>query len=107
MLQKFILSLLVQAVQNPQVRAFALDLAMKLAAQLKDDLLPKLVALLPMFGAGLIKEVFDRAPDLPNIDDLDDVARGIATKILDSDPDLGPLSDIVDISEILRGYLNR
>lgn len=109
MLQKFVLNLLIEALKSPEVREFAADVAVKLADQLKDDLLPdlveKVVAVLPLLGAGLIKDVFDRAPNLPDIADIDNAARDVARKILDSDPDLPVLSDIVDISEILRRWL--
>lgn len=117
MLQKWLIGLLVAAAQNPEVQKFFYDLALRLARQLKEELLDdlrngveegllsKLTALLPAFGSGLIKEVFNRAPNLPDIGELDDVAKGVAKSILDADPDLPIVSEFVDLSEILKKFL--
>lgn len=101
MFQAFILKLLVEAVKNPEIRGFAMDLVERLV----QSLLPKLVALFPVFGGSLLKQAFELVPNLPDIGELDDAARGVAQKILESDPDIPGLSDIVDLSELLRGFL--
>lgn len=109
MLQSFLLKLLVEAAKNDAIRAFAFDLATKLALRLKDDLLPDLleaiVPLIPKFIDAGLKQVFELLPDLPNIDDGVDLAKGVAEKVIATDPDIPGLSEIVDLSELLRGFL--
>jgi len=110
-LQKFILSLLVEASKNEDIRAFVSDLIDQLGDKVKDDLLPellpKLVALLPVFGDALIRQAFELMPGVENIGSGVDVVKGVAEKILESDPDLGPLSDIFDVSEFIRNTFLR
>ncbi|BCI54929.1 hypothetical protein NIIDNTM18_42070 [Mycolicibacterium litorale] len=109
MLQSILLKLLIEAVKNEEIRAFAFDLATKLALRLKDDLLPDLleavVPLIPKFIDAGLKQVVELFPDMPNIPESVDLAKGVAEKVIATDPDIPGLSDIVDLSEILRGFL--
>jgi hypothetical protein len=99
----FLLKLLVAAVQNPEIRAFLLEMVEKLA----DKLLPQIVATFPTFVAAAVKVFADKVPNLTAIpDNVAELALDTAKHILDSDPDLPGISNIVDLSELARKWLN-
>lgn len=112
MIEKLLLNLLVGATQNPQIRAFVIELvkeaagtiADKLTPDLVGELLPKLSALLPVFGGGVVTEVLKRL-GVDNLE-LGQVTQDVAKNILDSDPDIPILSDILDLSEIMRKFFS-
>lgn len=106
-MQAFILKLLVAAVQNPDIRAFLLEVVDRLAT----TLLPKLAAVIPAaVGAG-IKGLGNLFPDV-HIPDLHDIQEGIRNDInaaLPEDIDIPILSDAfekvtgIDLTDILTG----
>lgn len=103
MLQNFILKLLLEALKNPEVQAFARDLVVKVT---KEHLLPAIVSTFPAFGASLLKSAFEKLPnvaDLPG--DVAELATDSVKQILESDPDIPGLSDVIDLSELARRWL--
>ena len=108
MLQKFILNLLVEASKNEEIRKFVADQIARLAHTLKADLLPDILGTFPAFGAGLLKTVFDRLPNVAELPgDVAEIAADTVKHILDSDPDIPGLSDIIDLSELAQKWLGR
>lgn len=108
MLEKFVLSVLVAASKNPDVRDFVADQVERLVDKLKADLLPDIVGTFPGFGAGLLKAVFEKLPnvaDLPG--DVADLAGEAVQQLLNSDPDIPGLSSIIDLSGLARVWLGR
>lgn len=103
MLQKFAIDLLIAAAKDPEIRQLFKEGKDELLA----ELLPKLVALLPVFGDALIRQAFELMPGVENIGAGVDVIKGVAGKILESDPDLGPLSEVFDVSEFIRNTFLR
>jgi hypothetical protein len=115
MLNKFILNLLAQASKDPDIAKWVDD---RIA-----NLLPKLIAavtaLLPSFGGSILKSFMDRAPNLPNVDDLPGAMQDVAANMIQSlpDVDIPGVSDAVervtgidlseDIKNILGGFLRR
>jgi hypothetical protein len=103
MLQAFILKLLVEAVKNPEIRKFIADQI----DQLKDDLLPDIVATFPTFVAAALKVFSDKIPNVEALtEDVGELATSTAKTILDSDPDLPVLSNIIDLSEMAKRWLH-
>lgn len=58
-----------------------------------DDLLAKVIALLPVVGAAAAKAIIDRFPEL-------------IRAIIERDPDIPFVSDIFDLSEFLSNSIN-
>lgn len=107
MLQKFILNLLEQAVQNEKIRAFIFELVEKLGTQLITKLLPDILGTFPTFGASLLKTVFEKLPNIAELPgDVAEIATDSVKHLIDSDPDIPGLSDIVDLSELARKWLH-
>jgi hypothetical protein len=107
MLQKFMLTLLVEAARNEQIREFVADQVARLATKLKEDLLPDVAGLFPAFGASLVKTVFEKLPnvaDLPG--DVAQIAQDSVQNLIESDPDIPGLSDVIDLSEIFRRWMH-
>lgn len=107
MIQSFILKLLVEAVKNPDIRGFLLELFDRMA----DRLLPKLAAVIPAaVGAG-IKGLGDLIPniDLPDVGQVVETVRDGVNELLPQDIDVPLLSDAFesvtgfDLSDVLMG----
>jgi hypothetical protein len=107
MLKALLVGAIRTALKDPEVRAWLEAQLRSAIKQIKDELLPDLAALMPVFGASLIKEVFNQVPMLDNIgDSVADLATG-AVDVIRADPDLAGLSEIIDLSEIAEKILGR
>jgi hypothetical protein len=109
MFEGFVVNVLAEASKNPEVRALLNDLLSQAIEELKEDLLPDLMAalvpLIPKFIDAGLKQVFELLPNIPNIPEAADIAKGVVEKVLATDPDIPGLSNIIDLSQILRGFL--
>lgn len=98
-MNKFLLNLLISAVQNKEIRAFIFELV--------DHLVTKIVATFPLFAAAAVKVFADKVPNIEAIvESVPQLAQDAVKHILDSDPDLPGISNIIDLSELARKWLN-
>lgn len=114
-MQSFIISLLAKAVKNPDVRAFAIELALALARQLENTLVPKISGLFPLFASSLIHTLEEKVegfhiPGLPPVGELAEGIRNIANGEV-PDWDIPVVSDAVkkatgfDLTDMLNSVL--
>lgn len=70
-----------------------------------DVLMPKLVAMFPLFAASVAKAVIDQIPGVDLVRDVVDIAEGVRgdVNVAIPDFDIPVLSDVFDLSEFLRG----
>lgn len=120
MLQSFATAVLVQAakelLKDAESRAFLIQLAQRFANQLSGDLLPKLLALFPMFSAASLNEFVDllrraggiNVPGLPPVGELAERIREVANGEI-PDVDVPGLSDAVKTATgfDLTDFLNK
>lgn len=76
-------------------------------SKFKRELLSDVASLLPIFGASLLKGVFERAPQLQAIPGTIGEIATQAVEALEHDPDLPGFSNIIDLSEIATKILGR
>lgn len=100
-MQKFVLNLLLsaikEAVKDDDVRAFIIELVLRLANQLRGDLLPALTAMMPIFAASMGKTFANLIPDVhipKSVGELADDIRDMANGEI-PDFDIPVLSDAV------------
>lgn len=117
MFEGFVVTVLAQAAENPQIQKFVDDridrLKDKLLPELLAKLLPSLAGLLPGFGGSILKTFIDRAPNMQNVEDLREVTKEVAANLIDGVPDVDApfVSDAVerltgiDVSEAIKGVL--
>ena len=107
MLHTFMLKLLVEAVKNPDIRAFLFEVVDRLGQLL----VPKLAAIIPAaVGAGLkgLGDLIDGI-DLPGLPEITESIRGTVNDMLPEDIDIPILSDALqratgfDLTDFLGG----